>query len=125
VSTFADQLARLRVAVVTGTLPADLGAWALAELVANADPTERRGLRDRLLAEAARELLPDGSTWARAVALRDEINSIERRGTLNPARRLISTALDLDPNAPRSVRQLHTILKSEAFRFQTVSADGR
>lgn len=125
-TAFADQLARLRVAIVTGTLPADLGTWALAELAARADGAERRALRDRLLGEAARALLPTASTWARATALRDELVAIERRGPgMTDARRLIAAALELDANTPRSARQLFAILKSEAFRFQTEPDDGR
>lgn len=106
---FADQLARLRVAAVTGRLPRDLGAWAVAELAARADAVERRELRDRLLAEAARALLPDGSTWARATALRAEIERC------TGAHELIAAALDIDPATPRSIRQLFAILKSEAL----------
>ena len=123
---FADQLARLRVAVATGNLPADLGAWVVAELAARADAAERRELRDRLLAEAARELVPDGSTWARAGALQAELAAIDRRsGELDTARQLVAAALEVDPATPRSVRQLFAILKSAPFRFQTEPAEGR
>lgn len=123
---FADQLARLRVAVETGNLPSDLGAWVVAELSARARGTERRELRDQLLATAARLLLPDGSTWARAGALQTEITSLDRRaGALSIARQLVAEALEVDPGTPRSHRQLHTILKSTPFRFQTDPAEGR
>ena len=123
---FADQLARLRVAIATGNLPADLGAWAIAELAARADGAERRGLRDQLLADAAHALLPDGSTWARAGALQAELAAVDRRaGDLGDARRLIAAALELDPGTPRSVRQLFAILKSTPWRFQTDRVDGR
>lgn len=123
---FADQLARLRVAVETGSLPDDLGRWALAELAARADATERRELRDRLLVEAARILLPDGSTNARAAALQLEIVAVGRRASeLDAAQRLVAAAIEIDPATPRSARQLHTILKSTAFRFQAEPGDVR
>lgn len=123
---FADQLARLRVAVATGNLPADVGEWAIAQLAARADGTERRELRDRLLAAAAHALLPNGSTWARACALQAEIVSLHRRaGEMAIARQLVGEALDVDPATPRSARQLYTILKSTAFRFQTEPTEPR
>lgn len=125
-ASFEQQLARLRVAIVTGRLPADLGAWALAELAARAAAVERRAMRDRLLAEAARALLPDGSTWARAGALQAELAAIDRRaGAQNAARQLIATAIEIDPATPRSVRQLYAILKSRASRFQSDPDEGR
>jgi hypothetical protein len=125
VPPFADQLARLRVAAATGKLPADLGAWVLAELAARADAAERRQLRDRLLVEAARALLPDGSTWARAVAVQRELTALDRRaGDLDAAQQLVAAAVEVDPATPRGVRQLFTILQSRPSRLQTVSVDG-
>lgn len=122
---FADQLARLRVAVATGTLPADLGAWAVSELAARADAADRRVLRDSLLVEAARTLLPDGSTWARAAALQAEIAALDRRtGQLDAARELIALALEADQGTPRSARQLFRILTNRVSRCQSESADG-
>lgn len=120
---FADQLARLRVAVATGRLPADLGAWVLRELAARAAAAERRELRDRLLVEAAHALLPDGSTWARAHALRAELAALDRRAELDGARRLLAAALEVDPEMPRSVRQLCRILTSTALRCQADRAE--
>lgn len=115
---FADQLARLRVAAATGKLPADLGRWALAELAARADADDRRELRDRLLVEAGRALLPDGSTWARAETLAAHVAHRSR------AHELVAAALEVDPETPRSARQLFSILKSAAFRFQTSPTEG-
>ena len=106
------------VAAATGKLPADLGAWVLELVMAAAPACDRRELRDRLLVEAARELLPDGSTWARAEALAVEMTRVR-------AHELVAAALEVDPAAPRSPRQLFRILTSTAFRFQTEATDGR
>lgn len=107
--TFADQLARMRVAVSTGCLPDDLGRWALATLAELGPDTERIVARDALLCEAA-ALLP-GSTWAKARALRAEILATDRRrGAAGEIRDLVAAALDIDPGCPRSLRQLLRIV---------------
>lgn len=121
--TFADQLARLRSAVTAGVLPRDLGDWVLRELAARADAVDRREARDQMLIEAARSLSPNGSTWARAVALQEEIAAVDRRTEPDIAQQLVADALDLDPAMPRSARQLFSILKSAPWRFQTEPTD--
>lgn len=121
--TAADQLARLRVAVATGHLPADLGRWALARLVDAAAGAERIALRNRLLREAA-ALLP-GSTWARARALRAEILAMARRHTAaGEVRELVAAALEVDPDAPRSHRQLLRILGGDTEAGGDVTTGG-
>jgi hypothetical protein len=109
--SYAEQLARLRAALDTGRLPADLGRWLLDQLVDRAAADERIELRNALIRRAA-ALLP-GSTWSRAVQLRDELARLTRsHGELDPVRALLAEAVALHP-CPASVRQIFTILKSD------------
>lgn len=108
--TFAEQLARLRAAAADGRVPADLATWALRQLMALAPAAERSALRDELLRQAA-SLLP-GSTWARARQLRAELLGLARRQrVVGEVRELLADVLELDPNTPRSVRQLFRVLR--------------
>jgi hypothetical protein len=107
--TFAEQLARLRVAVATGRLPNDLGRWVLTQLVGLAPDGERIALRNQLLREAA-ALLP-GSTWSRARQLQAElVGMARRRRVASQLRALLAEVLELDPDCPRSLRQLLRVL---------------
>jgi hypothetical protein len=107
--SFARQLARMRVAAETGVLPRDLARWALAELAAAGGDEARRELRDHLLRQAAGHLT--GSTWARAHALRAELVAMPRRRDPRGAvRELLVEVLALDPDCPRSHRQLLRII---------------
>jgi hypothetical protein len=109
---YADQLARLRVAIETGRLPADLGQWALGELAAAAPRCERRRRRDELLRQAA-ALLP-GSRWARARALAAELRALPRRQPpLMPLAQLLAAAVELDPRCPTSPRRLWEALDGD------------
>lgn len=122
--TYADQLARLRVAVATGHLAEDLGRWALDQLAARAGDAERIELRNLLL-RAAAALLP-GSTWARARRLSGELLAMERRrGPADEMRALLAEALEIDPGCPRSHRQLLRILGGDSEGGGDVTTAGR
>lgn len=110
--TFGEQLARLRVAAQVGKLPADLGAWLLAELEAIAPVAARLEERDALLRGAVEGL--SGSRWARARRLRSEILALgsgrTRPAEDDPVRAAVRRALAVDPGCPRSLRQLLRVL---------------
>jgi hypothetical protein len=112
-----DQLARLRTATATGTLPRDLGMWAL-DLLAELEPAaERVERRNALLREAASRV--SGSRWARANRLEQEIRALgmhprlRERAVDDGVRELVARALDVDPDAPCSVRQLFRLLGAD------------
>lgn len=112
--TFAEQIARLRVATVTGHLPPDLGRSLLEVLVDAAPVAERITARNALLREAAGRI--GGSRWAKAHRLEREVRALaagpllrERAGIDDGVRVLVAQALEMAP-APRSVRQLLIIL---------------
>lgn len=107
-----DQLRRVRVAVATGHLPPDLGRWVLAQLTEHAPVAERMALRNELVRQAA--ALLSGSTWSRARQVRAELLAMgRRRRTVGEVRELLAEALELDPDCPRSVRQLLRVLGSD------------
>lgn len=109
-----QQLARLRTAVATGTLPRDLGMWALA-LIEDLEPAaERVERRNALLRAAAGRV--SGSRWARAKRLERELAALgthprlRDRAADDGVRDLVALALEADPGAPRSGRQLFRLL---------------
>lgn len=112
-ATFAEQLARLRVAAVTGTVPPDLGRWAVEVIADLAPVAERLEARNVLLRAAAARL--GGSRWARARRLEREIRTLAagprlcERAADDGVRELVARALELAP-APGEVRQLFRIL---------------
>lgn len=111
----AQQLARLRTAAATGVLPRDLGLWAL-DLLAELEPAaERVERRNALLRAAAAQV--SGSRWAKARRLEREVEALavrprlrERSGGDGGVRELVARALDIDPEAPRSIRQIFRLL---------------
>jgi hypothetical protein len=106
--TYAEQLARLRAALDTGQLPADLGRWLLEQLVERAGADERIEARNERIRAAA--ALLSGSTWARAARIRAELAALSRRhGELDPVRALLAEAVALAP-CPSSTRQILRIL---------------
>jgi hypothetical protein len=113
VGTFAEQLARLRVAAVTGTAPADLVRWAERTIAELAPVAERVEARNVLLRRAA--ALVSGSRWAKARRLEAEIASLARpprlreRADDDGVRDLVAHAIDVAP-APGEVRQLFRII---------------
>jgi uncharacterized protein involved in exopolysaccharide biosynthesis len=112
-STFAEQLARLRVVVTTGRCPRDLAAWALEELEELAPAGERIDARNALLREAAARV--SGSRVAKANRLEREIRTLrsrlrERAADVDGVRELVARALELDREAPASSRQILRIL---------------
>ncbi len=108
---FGSQIARLRVACDTGSLPADLGRWLLAEIQRSGSRSSVRGLRNILLCMAADHL--EGSRKDRAIRIRSEIIALpRRRGTLTTMQSLLREAVDVDPSCPYSVRQIIRILGS-------------
>ena len=108
-ATFAEQLARLRVAAVTGTVPRDLAAWAVEELEELAPAGERIEARNALLRQAA--ALVSGTRWAKARRLEREVRALglhprlRERADDDGVRELVARALDVAP-APGSLRQL-------------------
>jgi hypothetical protein len=114
VPTFADNLARLRVVVTTGRCPRDLAAWALEELEELAPAGERVDARNALLRRAAD--LVSGSRWAKAIRLERELRTLaasprlRERAADDGVRELVARALEVDPDAPASRRQLLRIL---------------
>jgi hypothetical protein len=114
--TDAEQIARLRVAIATGRLPPDLGAWTLARVVETLEAAERRAQRNALL-RAAGDCL-GGSRYARAVEVLDIIREFDRAPGLLKAgwfheetpHALVQAALRLHPKLPRTRRYLLHIL---------------
>jgi hypothetical protein len=112
-ATFADNLARLRVAAVTGTIPRDLGRWAVETIAELAPVAERVEARNVLLRQAAD--LVSGSRWAKARRLVAEVEALRRpprvreRAADDGVRALVAHAIDVAP-APGEVRQLFRIL---------------
>lgn len=104
--SWADSYLALRELVLAGAIADPIGRWALEELAALAPHHQRAIVRDRLLVSASSHLT--GSTWARAGKLRSEL--LRCHGALTPARQLLTDAVAIDPNLPRSQRQLYTIL---------------
>lgn len=111
---FTSQLARLRVAAASGRLPPDLGAWLVAELEAVAPAAERVEERNALLRAAAARM--SGSRWAKARRLEREIQAcaarLRERSALadDGVRELVHQALEIDPDLPRSIRQIFRVL---------------
>lgn len=112
----AYQIRRLRTAVATGMLPRDLGMWAL-ELLEELEPAaERVERRNALLRAAAARV--SGSRWAKARRLEQEVEALTARPRLREraaddgVRELVARAVEVDPDAPRSVRQLFRLLQS-------------
>ncbi len=107
--SFAEQLARLRVAAVTGVAPADLVCWAAKVIVELAPVAERVETRNVLLRSAAEQV--SGSRWAKAVRLEREIRALSaspplrERAADDGVRALVARALAVAP-APKSRRRL-------------------
>jgi hypothetical protein len=105
------QLARLRVATLTGHLPLDVGRWAVRLLTEAIPAREILTARNDCLQRAA-QCLP-GGPWARARRLAREVDHARRVGPLagawppptTPAG-LCATAVLLDPGVPTSPRHL-------------------
>jgi hypothetical protein len=110
-----QQLARLRTATATGTLPRDLGLWAL-DLLAEFEPAAERVERRNALLHAAAGRV-SGSTWARAKRLEQEIKALDahpglrERAADDGVRDLVARALAVDPDLPRSHRHLRRIVE--------------
>lgn len=112
-ATFAEQLARLRVAAATGVVPREVAAWAVEELEELAPAGERIQARNALLRQAAD--LVSGSRWAKAGRLEREIQAAgsrlrQRAADVDGVRDLVARALELDPGAPAERRQLFRII---------------
>lgn len=113
-ATFGEQLARLRVAAVTGTLPRDVAAWAIEELEELAPAGERIAARNELLRRAGECLT--GSLWAKSRRLEREIQAAgsrlrQRSADVDGVRDLVARALEVDPDLPRSPKHLRRILR--------------
>jgi hypothetical protein len=118
-------LTRLHVAVETGRLPRDVGAWAVGVCAEHVPATERRVARDRHL-RAAAELIPGSTVWAKArgleraiVAARGGYPGMGGRAIVDPAatsalREHVRQAIRLDPDMPISLRQLVRVLTSRS-----------
>ncbi len=114
--TFGDQLARLRVAAVTGAAPPDLLRWAAERLIDLAPVAERVEARNALLRQAAG--LVSGTRWAKARRLAREIRALaacprlrERAGADDGVRDLVTQALEVGPGfREASDRHLYRLL---------------
>lgn len=108
--TFAEQLARLRVAAATGVLPADVGRWALEAIGEQGAEAERIERRNLILREAASRV--SGSRWAKARRLEQEIQAVRAGSRMrgqDGVRPLVRRALAAGP-APESLRHLLRVL---------------
>lgn len=114
--TELEQLARLRVATVSGHLPRDLGAWAI-EVIESAQPrTSLRHVWVPLLRSAACQL--DGGKKARARELQSIIAEFRKYPGLvavayycpGTPLQLVQASLRIEPCLPTSERQLMRIL---------------
>lgn len=112
-ASFAEQLARLRVAAVTGTVPPDLGRWAVDTIADLAPAAERLEARNVLLRAAAARV--GGSRWAKARRLVREIEALgmaprlRERAADDGVRELVAHAIEVAP-APGEIRQIFRIL---------------
>ena len=101
-------LARLRVATITGRLPADVGRWALDLIEEHLPALERTAARNRHLRAAAD--LATGTSWAKASRLRAELIATRSRNGHEPAPGTIEhhvrEAVRIDPDTPSSTRHL-------------------
>jgi hypothetical protein len=118
VSTFAEQLARLRVAAVTGKVAPDLGRWAVETIAALAPAAERVEARNVLLRAAAARM--SGSRWARAGRLEEEIRALgmhprlRERAADDGVRELVAHALEVGPGFREpSARHLFRLLAED------------
>lgn len=105
--TYADQMARFRVAVDTGRLPSDLGRWVLEELARVPERARRFARRDRILREAAS--LVGGSKRSRAERLEAEFSNLDRE-PVTELERLVRQAWIANGQRPIGLRQLMRIL---------------
>jgi hypothetical protein len=96
-------LARFRVACVTQHLPRDVAAWLL-ELLDELRPAARAEARNLKLQEAASLL--QGSRRSRARVLAALVAGERLAGVPAAAQAIVGEALALDPDCPRSARQL-------------------
>lgn len=118
--TDADNLARLRLATVTGRLPQDVGRWAVEHCARSVSATERRAARDRLLRAAA--AAHGGTDWACATYILEQLEHFR----LNPSAAescttacatpmaLVAQAFAVDPKFPRHHRQVLRIVQASA-----------
>ncbi len=110
----AENIARLRVAAVTGRIPADLAAWALETIVELTPAAERMAARNALLRAAAGRV--SGSPWVRARRLRREVEALgahpglRDRAADDGVRELVARALEVDPGRPISLRQIMRVI---------------
>jgi len=110
-----DQLRRLRVAAVSGQLPADLGRWAV-EFIGRELPRRRRE-RDQLLRKAASFI--SGSNWRKARVVHGLMAAITEATQLpeclpyDTPTRWILEAAHADPRTPLSFRQVLRLLADE------------
>lgn len=111
------QLARLRVAAVSGRLAPDLAAWAIQRLSNSIGRTAARHQWVFLLRRAAAGI--EGSTRNKArvlaalvVNLQQCPNIVESAGFLpNDVVYIVREALRIEPNMPTSSRQLRRLIE--------------
>ncbi len=111
--TFADNLARLRVAAATGVVPADLVRWVIETISSSAPSAELKEARNIMLREAAARV--SGTRWAKARRIEREIREVSQASPLSDhreedgVREFVAKALELAP-PPESFRQLRRVL---------------
>lgn len=114
--TWAEQLARLRVAADTGHLPPDVARWAVEQLEELGPVGARIAARNARLRAAA--ALLSGSRWARAARLEAEIEALldgpgpRYQRSADDVLALVREALEVAPEGRRrlEIRQLFRIL---------------
>jgi hypothetical protein len=111
-----DNLVRLRVAVATGTLPRDLGQWALERAQKSIGAQQARYVWVPILRTAASLL--EGSTRSRAKELAACASEFKRYPDLvftavytsNDYRHHVQAAMRIDPELPSGWRQLARLI---------------
>jgi hypothetical protein len=111
-------IARLRVALVSGRLPPDLGRWLLLHVGRSVDRAERLRRRDEALRASASLL--EGSDWRKArtihgllLAMRANPRLAEAAaGPPGAAADYVAQAFLIDRVYPASWRQVHRIIRT-------------
>lgn len=112
-----DQLARLRVAAISGRLPPDLADWTIRRIAAGIDRRAARHQWVPLIRQAAAQM--PGSTRAKANELADAVMHLQRFPGLvkvawyhpSDPSHLLQQALRIESNIPASPRQLRRLIE--------------
>lgn len=116
--TDAENLARLRIAAVTGRVAPDVAHWAIEHCARSVSAVERRAARNRLLRAAA--AVHGGTPWANATHIHEQLEGLrlvpgaaaQVSNLPGTARGLIAQAFIIDPRFPKDLRQVLRILQT-------------